>query len=202
MAMIAFLNGILFTKTPHRIVIDNGGIGYEVFVPLSTFYALPDKQERVSLHIYTHVREDALMLFGFQTILEKQLFALLISVSGIGPKLATNILSGIGPEELLEAMARGDAAKMQSIPGVGKKTAERIALELKEKALKLMGDAEPLTAPALPVEDKQLYEDALSALVNLGYSARAAKDSVEKARSRLKEPSLETWIKEALRILT
>jgi Holliday junction DNA helicase RuvA len=201
-AMIAFLNGILLTKTPHRIVIDNGGIGYEVFVPLSTFYALPDRQERVSLHIYTHVREDAIMLFGFQTLLEKQIFALLISVSGIGPKLATNILSGIGPEELLEAMARGDAAKLQSIPGVGKKTAERIALELKEKALKLMGEAEPLTALALPIEDKQLYEDALSALVNLGYSAKAAKDSVEKARSRLKEPSLETWIKEALRILT
>jgi Holliday junction DNA helicase RuvA len=191
-AMIAFLNGILLTKTPHRIVIDNGGIGYEVFVPLSTFYALPDRQERVSLHIYTHVREDAIMLFGFQTLLEKQIFALLISVSGIGPKLATNILSGIGPEELLEAMARGNAAK----------TADRIALELKEKALKLMGDAESLTTPAVPLEDQRLYEDAVSALVNLGYSPKAAKDSVEKARSRLKEPSLETWIKEALRILT
>jgi Holliday junction DNA helicase RuvA len=189
--MIAFLNGILMTKTPHRIVIDNGGIGYEVFVPLSTFYALPDKQERVGLHIYTHVREDAIVLFGFQTLLEKQIFALLISVSGIGPKLATNILSGIGPEELLEAMARGNAAKMQSIPGVGRKTADRIALELKEKALKLMGDAESLAAPAVPFEDQQLYEDALSALVNLGYSAKAAKESVEKARSRLKEPSLD-----------
>lgn len=200
--MIAFLNGILLTKTPHRIVVENSGIGYEVFVPLSTFYALPDIQEKVSLHIHTHVREDALTLFGFQTLLEKQIFTLLISVSGIGPKLATNVLSGIGPNELLRAMAGGDAARMQSIPGVGKKTAERIALELKEKAVKLLGEGDLLPAPLVPSEDKKLYEDALSALVNLGYPAKAAKDCVEKARSRLKEPSLEAWIKEALRLLT
>jgi Holliday junction DNA helicase RuvA len=200
--MIAFLKGMLLTKAPHRVVIDNSGIGYEVFVPLSTFYALPDTQEKVSLHIYTHVREDAITLFGFQTPLEKKLFTLLISVSGIGPKLAINVLSGIGPDELLQAMARGDAARMQSIPGVGKKTAERIALELKEKALKLLGEGEALPAPLVPSEDKKLYEDALSALVNLGYPAKAAKDSVESARSRLKEPSLEAWIKEALRLLT
>jgi len=200
--MIAFLSGMLLTKTPHRVVVDNSGIGYEVFVPLSTFYALPETQEKVSLHIYTHVKEDAITLFGFQTSLEKQIFTLLISVSGIGPKLATNVLSGIGPDELLRAMARGDAARMQTIPGVGKKTAERIALELKEKALKLLGEGEPLPAPLVPSEDKKLYEDALSALVNLGYPAKAAKDSVERARSRLKEPSLETWIKEALRLLT
>jgi Holliday junction DNA helicase RuvA len=200
--MIAFLSGMLLTKTPHRVVVDNSGIGYEVFVPLSTFYTLPETQEKVSLHIYTHVREDAITLFGFQTPLEKKIFTLLISVSGIGPKLATNVLSGIGPDELLRAMARGDAARMQSIPGVGKKTAERIALELKEKALKLLGEGESLPAPLLPSEDNKLYEDALSALVNLGYPAKAAKDSVERARSRLKEPSLEAWIKEALRLLT
>jgi holliday junction DNA helicase RuvA len=200
--MIAFLSGVLLTKTPHRVVVDNSGIGYEVFVPLSTFYTLPDLQEKVSLHIYTHVREDAITLFGFRTPLEKQIFTLLISVSGIGPKLATNVLSGIGPAELLQAMARGDAARMQSIPGVGKKTSERIALELKEKALKLLGEGELLPAPLVPQEDKKLYEDALSALVNLGYPAKAAKDSVERARSHLKEPSLEAWIKEALRSLT
>jgi holliday junction DNA helicase RuvA len=200
--MIAFLSGILLTKAPHRAVVENNGIGYEVFVPLSTFYALPDLQEKVSLHIHTHVREDALVLFGFQTLLEKQIFALLIAVTGIGPKLATNILSGIGPDELLQAMTRGDAARMQSIPGVGRKTAERIALELKEKALKLLGEVAPLPALAVPPDEKQLYEDALSALVNLGYSAKAAKDCVEKARSRLKEPSLEAWIREALRLLT
>jgi holliday junction DNA helicase RuvA len=200
--MIAFLSGVLLTKTPHRIVVDNNGIGYEIFVPLSTFYTLPDTQEKVSLHIYTHVREDAITLFGFRTPREKQIFTLLISVSGIGPKLATNVLSGIGPDELLQAMARGDAARMQSIPGVGKKTSERIALELKEKALKLLGEEELLPAPLAPPEDKKLYEDALSALVNLGYPAKAAKDSVERARSQLREPSLEAWIKEALRSLT
>jgi len=200
--MIAFLSGMLLTKTPHRVVVDNSGIGYEVVIPLSTFYALPETREKVSLHIYTHVREDAITLFGFQTPLEKQIFTLLISVSGIGPKLATNVLSGIGPEELLRAMARGDAARMQSIPGVGKKTAERIALELKEKALKLLGEGELLPAPLVPSEDKKLYEDALSALVNLGYPPKAAKDSVERARSGLKELSLEAWIKEALRLLT
>jgi Holliday junction DNA helicase RuvA len=200
--VIASLNGILMSKTPHRVVVDNSGIGYEVFVPLSTFYALPDTGEKVSLHIYTHVREDAILLFGFQTLLEKQVFTLLITVSGIGPKLATNVLSGIGPDELLQAIVRADAARMQSIPGVGKKTAERIALELKEKALKLMGQGEGLPAPLVPAEDKKLYEDALSALINLGYPAKAAKDSVERARSGLEELSLEAWIKEALRLLT
>ena len=200
--MIAFLKGILLSKTPNRVVVENNGIGYEVFVPLSTFYELPDLQEKVNLHVHTHVREDALTLFGFQTLLEKQIFALLIAVTGIGPKLATNILSGIGPAELLQAMTRGDAARMQSIPGVGKKTAERIALELKEKALKLSGEVAPLSAFAVPHDEKELYEDALSALVNLGYSAKAAKDCVEKARTRLEEPTLEVWIREALRLLT
>jgi holliday junction DNA helicase RuvA len=200
--MIAFLKGILLSKTPNRVVVENYGIGYEVFVPLSTFYELPDLQEKVNLHVHTHVREDALTLFGFQTLLEKQIFALLIAVTGIGPKLATNILSGIGPDELLQAMTRGDAARMQSIPGVGKKTAERIALELKEKALKLSGEVAPLSAFAVPHDENELYEDALSALVNLGYSAKAAKDCVEKARTRLEEPTLEVWIREALRLLT
>ena len=144
--MIAHLSGTLLAKAPQSVIIDNGGIGYEVTVPLSTFYALPEKDGKVSLHIYTHVREDALMLFGFYTPLEKEIFTMLISVSGIGPKLATNILSGIGPEELLEAMARGDTARMQSIPGIGKKTSERIALELRDKAMKLKGTLEPLAS--------------------------------------------------------
>jgi holliday junction DNA helicase RuvA len=200
--MIAFLNGILLNKTPQRVVVDNHGIGYEVFVPLSTFYALPEIQEKASLHIHTHVREDALILFGFHTLLEKQIFALLIAVTGIGPKLAINILSGIGPDELLQAMTRGDAARMQSIPGVGKKTAERIALEVKEKAMKLLGETVPLPALAVPPDETQVYEDALSALINLGYSAKAARDCVEKARARLDKPHLETWIREALRLLT
>jgi Holliday junction DNA helicase RuvA len=199
--MIAHLSGTLLTKAPQSVIIDNGGIGYEVIVPLSTFYALPEKDGRVSLHIYTHVREDALMLFGFYTPLEKEIFTMLISVSGIGPKLATNILSGIGPEQLLEAMAQGNAGRMQSIPGIGKKTSQRIALELRERALKLKGTLEPLPPQTvLPVEEGML-DDAASALVNLGYSAKSARDAVEKARSRLETMNLQSLIKEALRVL-
>jgi Holliday junction DNA helicase RuvA len=199
--MIAHLTGILKKKVPHSLVIDNNGIGYEVSVPLSTFYALPEKDEKVSLHIYTHVREDALMLFGFHTPLEKNIFMHLISVSGIGPKLATNILSGIGPEELLDAMAHGDAARMQSIPGVGRKIAERIALELREKAVKIRGEQQPLTASLITREDERVYNDALSALVNLGYSSKSAKEAVDRARAVAKDVTLEKLIKEALRIL-
>jgi Holliday junction DNA helicase RuvA len=199
--MIAHLSGTLLTKAPQSVIIDNGGIGYEVIVPLSTFYALPEKDGRVSLHIYTHVREDALMLFGFYTPLEKEIFTMLISVSGIGPKLATNILSGIGPDQLLEAMAQGDTGRMQSIPGIGKKTSERIALELRERAMKLKGTLEPLTPQAVPAEEEGMLDDAASALVNLGYSAKSARDAVEKARSRLESMNLQSLIKEALRVL-
>jgi Holliday junction DNA helicase RuvA len=199
--MIAHLTGILRRKVPHSLVVDNNGIGYEVTVPLSTFYALPEKDEKVSLHIYTHVREDAFVLFGFHTPLEKDIFMLLISVSGIGPKLAINILSGIGPGELLDAMSHGDTARMQSIPGVGRKTAERIALELKDKAVKLRGEQQPSTVPLRSREDERAYDDALSALVNLGYSSKSAKEAVDRARAVVGDATLEKLIKEALRIL-
>ncbi|MBW1730505.1 MAG: Holliday junction branch migration protein RuvA [Deltaproteobacteria bacterium] len=199
--MIAHITGQLFRKTTQSVIIEAGGIGYEVFVPLSTFYALPEQDETVSLHIYTHVREDALLLFGFSSRLEKELFLMLISVSGIGPKLAVNILSGIGPQELLDAMAKGDANRLQTIPGVGKKTAERIVLELKEKAIRLGGEREEAQGPAAAVDDA-LCSDALSALVNLGYSAKAAKKAVDKARQTVNNNSLELLIKEALRVLS
>jgi Holliday junction DNA helicase RuvA len=199
--MIAHLDGILIQKTTQSVIIDNGGIGYEVFVPLSTFYALPDRDERVGLHIYTHVREDALILFGFKTPLEKEIFLMLISVSGIGPKLAINILSGIGPDDLLEAMAHGDALRLQSIPGVGKKTAERIALELRDKALGVRGDLGAPPAKIVTDEDKRIFDDALSALLNLGYPPKSAKRAVENALNRVKDVSLENLIKEALRLL-
>jgi Holliday junction DNA helicase RuvA len=199
--MIAHLTGILRNKVPHSLVVENNGIGYEVSVPLSTFYALPEKDEKVSLHIYTHVRDDALMLFGFYTPLEKNIFMLLISVSGIGPKLATNILSGIGPKDLLDAMVHGDAARMQSIPGVGRKIAERIALEVREKAMKIREEHQPLTTPLITRQDDQVYNDVLSALVNLGYSSKSAKEAVDRARAVAKDATLEKLIKEALRIL-
>jgi Holliday junction DNA helicase RuvA len=199
--MIAFLKGILLKKTTDTLIIDNEGIGYEVIAPLSTFYALPEEGEEVSLHIYTHVREDAFILFGFKTTLEKSIFRLLISVTGIGPKLATNILSGIGPDILLEAIAAGDLVRLQSIPGVGKKTAERIILELKDKAQKLGTD---LAAPSRVAifKDKTISEDALSALMNLGYPSKAARIAVDKATSNVTDASLEAVIKEALRLLS
>jgi Holliday junction DNA helicase RuvA len=199
--MIAHLKGLLQKKTTETLIIDNSGIGYEVIAPLSTFYALPKEDEEVSLHIYTHVREDAFILFGFKTVLEKKIFRLLISVSGIGPKLAINILSGIGPDMLLEAIAVGDIAKLQSIPGVGKKTAERIALELKDKAQKVGTDMKLPPAKVTTPADRTVLDDALSALTNLGYPAKSAGRAVEKAASSLEEISLESLIKEALKRL-
>ena len=199
--MIAHINGTLIKKTTQSLIIDNGGIGYEVIAPLSTFYSLPEEDNNVSLHIYTHVREDALMLFGFKTLLEKEIFRMLISVTGIGPKLAINILSGIGPDELLEAMASGDALRLQSIPGVGKKTAERIALELREKAIGVRPDLEVTTGQFQTHEDKKVVDDALSALLNLGYPTRSAKSAVQKALSVIEDVTLEGLIKEALRLL-
>jgi Holliday junction DNA helicase RuvA len=199
--MIAHLKGRLKRKTPESLIIDNSGIGYEVIAPLSTFYALPEEDEAVDLHIYTHVREDAFILFGFKTTLEKDIFRLLISVSGIGPKLAINILSGIGPDELIHAIASGDVARLQSIPGVGKKTAERMALELKDKAQDIR------TGFTLPVaelpggEEKGILDDSLSALLNLGYPAKAARRAVEKASAGLEKITLEGVIKEALKSL-
>lgn len=199
--MIAHIKGLLRKKSTSAIIIDNGGIGYEVITPLSTFYALPEEEKEVSLHVYTHVREDAIVLFGFLTELEKTVFRLLISVSGIGPRLGINILSGTGTDELLEAISSGDIAKLQSIPGVGKKTAERLALELKDKALKVRGDKEIKPGIISAPRDQGIFDDALSALVNLGYPSKAANRAVEKACSSVKDMTLEGVIKEALRLL-
>ena len=199
--MISHLSGTLFEKSTQSIIIEVGGVGYEIFVPLSTFYALPEHHEPVSLHIHTHVREDALVLFGFSTRLEKSLFLMLVSVSGIGPKLSANILSGMGAEELLRAIAAGDAPRLQAIPGIGKKTAERISLELKDRAAKFSGDSEipPIQTPGTQTERRM--EDTLSALLNLGYSAKMARAAITKAGSRVTDKTLEALIKESLKIL-
>lgn len=200
--MIAYLTGVIAARTTNIVVVNVGGVGYEVTVPLSTFYTLPDEDREVGLHIYTHVREDAIVLFGFATQLEKSLFLMLISISGIGPKLAVNILSGIGPGDLLEAVARGDALRLQAIPGIGRKTAERIALEVRERAAKLREGECPASAFSRPPEGGRLFEDARSALINLGYPAKQASAAVDKAAASLRQPSIEGLITEALRILS
>ncbi len=199
--MIAHLTGQLISKTTQSVIIDAGGVGYEVVVPLSTFYSLPEETERVSLHIHNHVREDAFLLFGFRTRLEKDVFLMLISISGIGPKLAVNILSGIGAEDLLDAVAAGEAARVQAVPGVGKKTAERITLELKDKAAQLVGEGEVVRHAPPGEAGARLGEDALSALLNLGYSAKAARKAVDKGLAEGEASSLEALIRKALRIL-
>lgn len=200
--MIAYLKGILLVKSPQSIILDINGVGYEIIIPLSTFYSLPEEKDVVSMNIYTHVREDTLCLFGFSTFLEKDIFRLLISVSGIGPKLAINILSGIGPHDLVAAISRGDSTFLQSIPGVGRKTAERMVLELKEKALGVGGDPDLPPAQVLDEKDKKVLDDALSALLNLGYQKKPAKTAVGKAMKSLAEVSLEGVIKEALKLLS
>jgi Holliday junction DNA helicase RuvA len=199
--MIAHISGILFSKNPQSVIVDINGVGYQILIPLSTFYQLPDETERVSLHVYTHVREDTLQLFGFQTGMEKGLFLLLISVSGIGPKVALNILSGMGSEELLGAIVRNDSERIATIPGVGPKTSQRITLELKEKASKLAGGIELEPKERVRIEDKEIYEDALSALINLGYPIKAAKKAVDKVIQVDNEMNIETLLKEALRNL-
>lgn len=199
--MIARLTGILLSKSPQSVIIDAAGVGYQAFVPLSTFYQLPDEMEKVSLHVYTHVREDTLQLFGFQTELEKKTFLLLISVSGIGPKLALNILSGIGFEDLLGAIVMADPERIAAVPGVGKKTSQRITLELRDKASLLSEDIDLRPRERIEIRHKEIFDDALSALSNLGYSSRDAKRALEHVLRTDAEVNLEALLKEALRRL-
>jgi Holliday junction DNA helicase RuvA len=199
--MIAHLTGILFSKSPQSVIVDAAGVGYQIFIPLSTFYQLPDEMEKVSLHVYTHVREDMFQLFGFQTEIEKKVFSLLISVSGIGPRLALNILSGIGLEDLLSAIVRADSERIAAVPGVGRKTSQRITLELKEKVSDLSEWIEIRPKERIEMKSKEEFDDALSALINLGYPSRSAKKAIEDVLHRDNEMDLETLLKEALRSL-
>ena len=199
--MIAHIQGLLHFKSPEYLVIDVDGIGYQVHVPLSTFYDLPQVGSTVSLHIHTHVREDALQLYGFQSPEEKALFVRLMSISGIGPRLAVNILSGISPAELVESLGHNNLARLISIPGVGRKTAERIMLELRDK-LTALAPSHDAAAPRKTAADEAMNEDALSALLNLGYKKGVAQQAIENARKRLEgEITLETLLKESLRAL-
>jgi len=196
--VIAHISGTLAQKIPGEAVVDVGGVGYQIFIPLNVFYRLPEIGSPVSLQIHTHVREDALQLFGFQDLDEKQIFLLLIGVSGIGPRLAVNILSGIAAEELSRALKEGDQARLVAIPGVGRKLAERMIVELKDK-LATVGPAEPESARS--DGSSQLMLDAVSALVNLGYKRPEAEKAVRDGLKR-GERSLENVLKEALRRLS
>jgi holliday junction DNA helicase RuvA len=190
--VIASLRGKLLEKEPSRVVIDVHGVGYEVSIPTTTFTAMPSPGGDVSLEIHTHVREDALALYGFSSRQERRVFERLITISGIGPKLAVTILSGGSVEGLVGAIRRGDLARLTSIPGVGKKTAERIVVELRDK---LKDFTEEAAKPAVET-------DVLSALENLGYSRPMAEAAVRRAATGDEDAAFEVLFKRSLQILT
>ena len=194
--MIAHLTGILEEKTPDQLVVDVNGVGYQVFVSLQTFYRLPSLHERVNLHVHTHLREDALQLYGFLEEKEKATFLLLKGVTGIGPRLALNILSGIPVDELEGALRASDVTRLVAVPGVGKKTAERLVVELREK----VGALENGHA-GVPGEPTPLSAEAVSALVNLGYRRAEAEKAVRDTLRR-GVTAIADLIREALRGLS
>jgi Holliday junction DNA helicase RuvA len=199
--MIAFIRGTVIEKQPQRLIVDVNGVGYEVLVPLSTYFdaAEPGSATPVSLHVHTHVREDALQLFGFASRFELELFTRLIGISGIGPKLALAVLSGIEPVELVRAVRTQNISRLTSIPGIGKKTAERIGLELKDRLPEGFGGADP--APLSP--DDRVRADLLSALANLGYPRPAAEKAADTVlRDRAANETLESALRAALKELT
>ena len=197
--MIAFLRGRVLDKQPNRLVIDVNGVGYELYVPLSTYYDIGDVGTEIVLRVHTHVREDALQLYGFLTTLEQQLFERLIAINGIGPKLAVSVLSGIDSNELVTSIQRADVARLTRIPGIGKKTAERIVLELKDR---LAGVAQPVEADGgdRPQTD-HVRDDVVSALENLGYHRPLAEKAFDAVRARDGSAPFEDALKGALREL-
>jgi len=194
--MIAHLRGRLLAKHPNQAIIETGGVGYDVVISVPTFSGLPAIGSEVALHIHTHVREDTIALYGFLRQSEKQLFEKLISVSGIGPKLAITILSGMPVEDMVGSIRGNDVAKLTRIPGIGRKTAERLVLELRDKLPPVSG-AEPAVATTVKPEE----EDVLSALINLGYQ-RAAAEKALASLGRAKEHSFEALFRQALSTLS
>jgi Holliday junction DNA helicase RuvA len=197
--MIAFLRGRVLDKFPNRIILDVSGVGYEVHVPLSTYYEIGEVGSDVSLRVHTHVREDTLQLFGFLTPLEQLLFQRLIAISGIGPKLAVAVLSGIDSRELVVAVQRADVARLTRIPGVGKKTAERMVLELKDR-LKDVAPA-PEAEGGQPSTGDRLRNDLISALENLGYHRPLAEKAVDASHTSDGGATFEDALRSALREL-
>ncbi len=204
--MIAHLTGLILVKTPTSVIIDVGGVGYEVMIPTTTFYELGEAGANVSLRIYTNVREDALQLYGFKTARERELFLRLISVSGIGPKLGITLLSGMTADEMIASIRTNNLARLTLIPGIGRKTAERLVVELRDRVASLSSPEleEELGTksgtPAAPSEDA-MRSDALSALVNLGYQRSAAEKAVASALSEGGDVSVESLLRRSLRKL-
>ena len=199
--MIAHLQGMLAAKTVERVVVDVHGVGYQVVVPLSTYYALPDLQERVMLLTTMYVREDTMRLYGFATPEEQEIFELLIGVSSVGPRLALNMLSSLTATDLRQAIAQAETRRLQAIPGVGRKTAERVVLELQDKmaalALTTVGQS-----PVLLTADEQVTRDVISALLNLGYRQQEAERAVRTVRAKQNGSlTLEPLLKDALQAL-
>jgi Holliday junction DNA helicase RuvA len=203
--MIAHLTGTLFAKEATQVIIDVNGVGYEVAIPLSTFYELGELNSKVQLRIYTHVREDALQLYGFNTARERELFMRLISVSGIGPKLGITLMSGMSADEMIAAIKNNNLARLTLIPGVGRKTAERLVVELRDKISNLsLAAAADEGAPAHTAEfmtEDAAQADALSALLNLGYQRSAAEKAITASASEGGELTVESILRRALRRL-
>lgn len=200
--MIAFLRGKLLEKHPNQVIVDTAGVGYDVVIPISTFSALPDVGAEVALRIHTHVREDALALFGFLTAEEKALFEKLISVSGIGPSLAIKVLSGLATPAIIDAIRGGHVELLVRIPGVGKKTAERMVLELKDK-MEGWGSGVAVVGVSLRAEQalSGMEQDVLSALLNLGCNRASAEAAVRKAKTTEPDSSFEPMFRKALELV-
>lgn len=194
--MIAYLSGVLLHRHPARIVLDVHGVGYELQVPVGTFTQLPPPGAPVALHVHTQVRDDAIQLFGFATAAEKQLFEKLITVNGVGPKLALAILSGLAPEDLGAAIRSGDHVRLVAIPGVGKKTAERLVVELRDKIPAALEGAAAATLPA-----GGPAEDVVSALTNLGYPAHLAAKAVQRALAAHPAASFDELFKQCMKVI-
>lgn len=198
--MIALVRGMLAYKSVDHVIIDVAGVGYRLFIPLSTFYSLPEEGE-ISLHTHTHVREDALLLYGFLTLAEKEMFGILIGISGIGPKLAVNILSHIPVGDLNDAITSGDVKRLSGLPGIGKKTAERLVLELKDKVGPAADSAMATDTPATAgTSSAAAINDVISALVNLGYKESQARKVLENMELP-PDVGMEEVLKKALKIL-
>ena len=204
--MIAHLSGTLLAKHATSVIVDVGGVGYEVTIPVTTFYDLGEANTPVRLQIYTHVREEALQLFGFRTLRERELFTLLISVSGIGPKSAVAMLSGMSADEIVTAIRQSNYARITSIPGVGRKTAERLVIELRDKMAALSGPAleEQIAAggPTAAQSEDALREDTLAALLQLGFPKPAAEKAITGAMQEGGDLSVETLLRRSLRQLS